>query len=244
MPGEAAAKIGDRPEGGRRKPAPGRAPAARRRLGPEERAPQILEAALGEFAEQGFAGARMAAVAARAGIAKGLVYHYFPSKAELFQATVRACTQPVFEEAERRVTQPGGSARALLGALVGLAYARVSGARRERALFRLIVSEAERFPDLARFYREEVLSRSIGIVRAVLRAGVASGEFRPEVADMPGLAEVVIAPAIMASVWHMILGEDRAPAPQNMLTAHLDLLLAGLSPGGAVPAPPAAGAVP
>jgi AcrR family transcriptional regulator len=243
MPSSTVAKPDDRP--GTSRPGSRRPPARRRRLGPEERAPQILEAALVEFGERGFAGARMAAVATRAGIAKGLVYHYFPSKTELFAATVRACTQPVLEEAERQVTRQGGSARALLGVLLGIAYARISGARRERALFRLIVSEAERFPELARFYREEVLARSIGIVRAVLRAGVARGEFRPEVAEMPGLAEVVIAPAIMASIWHMMLGEDDAPAPADMATAHLDLLLAGLAAGGAAPGPPpAAGATP
>jgi AcrR family transcriptional regulator len=209
-------------------------PPPRRRLAPEARTPQIMEAALEEFAERGYAGARMAAVAARAGVAKGLIYHYFPSKAELFLATVRACTQPVFEEAERRIAGAGGSARALLAGLVDIAYARVGAERRERALFKLILAEAERFPELARLYEGEVLSRATGIVRAVLRAGVASGEFRPEVAETPCLAEVVMAPATMASVWRMILGEDgAAPGLAEMRAAHLDLLLRGLAAPGA-----------
>ena len=75
----------------------------RRRLAPAERMPQILDAALVEFAERGYGGARMAAVAERAGIAKGLIYHYVPSKQALFSATVRACTQLAFEAAERQV---------------------------------------------------------------------------------------------------------------------------------------------
>jgi len=205
-------------------PSPGR-----RRLPPEARTPQILRAALDEFAERGYAGARMAAVASRAGIAKGLIYHYFPSKEALFQATVRACTQPLFEEAERQLAGHAGSARELLAALVHMGYARISADRQERTLFRLIITEAERFPDLARFYREEMLARATGIARAVLRAGAASGEFRPEVAEMPGLAEVVLAPVLMASVWRMILGETDAPAPEGLRDAHLDLLLRGLS---------------
>ncbi|MBD0274100.1 MAG: TetR family transcriptional regulator, partial [Acetobacteraceae bacterium] len=53
-------------------PAPGGASPARRRLAPAERTPQILAAALEEFAERGYAGASMAAVAARAGVTKGL----------------------------------------------------------------------------------------------------------------------------------------------------------------------------
>jgi AcrR family transcriptional regulator len=202
--------------------------AGRQRLAPAARTPQILEAAIEEFAERGFDGARMAAVAARAGIAKGLIYHYFPSKAELFQAAVQACTRPVFEAAERRLGTVHGSARQLLTDLIGLAYARISEEPRERALFRLIVTEAERVPELAAFYRRDILARATGIARAVLRAGAASGEFRPEVAEMPGLAEVIMAPAIMASVWQMILGEA-APEPGLMHGAHLDLLLAGLA---------------
>jgi AcrR family transcriptional regulator len=208
----------------------------RRRLAPAERMPQILDAALVEFAERGYGGARMAAVAERAGIAKGLIYHYVPSKQALFSATVRACTQPAFEAAERQVADRTGSARDLLAALLAIAYDRVAGQPRERALFKLIITEAERFPELAAFYRDEVLARSVAIVDAVLQAGVASGEFRPAVAGMPGLAEVVLAPAIMAGVWRMILAKDDAPDPMAMQLAHLDLLLQGLSAiGGNLP---------
>ncbi|MBY0334904.1 MAG: TetR/AcrR family transcriptional regulator [Acetobacteraceae bacterium] len=202
---------------------------ARRRLAPEARTPQILEAAFAEFAERGYAGARMAGVATRAGIAKGLIYHYFPSKSALFLATFRAATGPAFEAAERRIFVTGGPVRAMLADLIGVAYARLREAERERALFRLMVAEADRFPELARFYREEVLSRAAGLVHAMLHAGVASGEFRPEVAEMPCLAEAVMAPAVAGSVWRLILGKDDAPDLAALQAAHLDLLLAGLA---------------
>lgn len=204
----------------------------RRRLAPGERMPQILDAALEEFARRGYGGARMAAVAERAGIAKGLIYHYVPSKQALFSATVRAFTQPLFEAAERQVSGFAGPARDLLPALLAIAYERVSGQPRERALFKLIITEAQRFPELATFYRDEVLARSVAIVDTVLRVGVASGEFRPAVASLPGLAEVVLAPAIMAGIWRMILAADDAPDPHLMQLAHLDLLLGGLAAGG------------
>src|SRR3569833_2954452 len=55
----------------------------------EERAPEILEAALASFAEKGFAGTRMDDIAARAGITKGTIYLYFKSKEELFKALAR-----------------------------------------------------------------------------------------------------------------------------------------------------------
>ncbi|MBX9699401.1 MAG: TetR/AcrR family transcriptional regulator [Acetobacteraceae bacterium] len=214
-------------------PVPGAAPgpqaAGRRRLPPEARAPQILQAALAEFTARGYAGASMASVAARAGIAKGLIYHYFPSKSALFLATFRAATGPIFEAAERRVHVVGGPVRTMLTDLIGVAYARLREAERERVLFRLILAESGRFPELARFYREEVLDRATGLTRAVLRAGVASGEFRPDAAEMPCLAEAVIAPAVAASVWRLVLGERDAPDLGALEAAHLDLLLTGLA---------------
>ncbi len=212
------------------------AASTRRRLAPAERMPQILAAALEEFAERGYAGASMAATAARAGVTKGLIYHYFPGKADLFKAVVRSCVQPVFSEAERLIAAFQGPRAELLRGLIELAYSRVATERRERILFKLILAEADRFPELAALYNAEVLSRALALVGNVLRAGVASGEFRPEAADAAGLAPVLMAPAIMASIWQMMLGEERAPDLAAMRKAHVDLVLGGLlrarAPGG------------
>jgi AcrR family transcriptional regulator len=209
---------------------------ARRRLTPTERTPQILAAALEEFAERGYAGASMAAAAARAGVTKGLIYHYFPGKADLFKAVVRSCIQPVFDETERLITEFPGPKAELLRRLIGFAYARVAAERRERILFKLILAEADRFPELAAFYNAEVLSRALALVGGVLRDGAASGEFRPEAAENAGLAPVLMAPAIMASIWEMMLGEERAPDLAAMREAHVDLVLRAL-----VRTPPDAG---
>lgn len=46
----------------------------------------ILEAARREFAERGFAGARVARIAAQAGVNKQLIFYYFGSKGELYRA--------------------------------------------------------------------------------------------------------------------------------------------------------------
>jgi AcrR family transcriptional regulator len=50
---------------------------------------RILEAALAEFAAQGFAGARVDRIARRARINKRMLYHYFGAKEELFRAVLR-----------------------------------------------------------------------------------------------------------------------------------------------------------
>ena len=48
--------------------------------------PRILAAALGVFAERGYEGASIAAIASRAGVAKSVLYHHFGSKAALYAA--------------------------------------------------------------------------------------------------------------------------------------------------------------
>jgi AcrR family transcriptional regulator len=201
---------------------------ARRRLTPAERLPQILDAAMAEFAERGFAGASMAGAASRAGVAKALIYHYFPGKAELFQAVVRACVQPVFAEAEALVAAHPGPKAELLGRLLDLGFARIAADRRETVLLRLLVAESDRFPELAAFYHAEVLSRGLALAKAVVRAGVEAGEFRAEALAQPGLGAVLMAPIAMASIWRGMLGPAVAPAPEAMRDALLEVALRGL----------------
>jgi AcrR family transcriptional regulator len=213
------------PEGGEAAP-------ARRRLTPAERLPLLLEASLEEFAERGYAGASMAAAAARAGVTKALIYHYFPGKAELFKAVVRSCIQPVFAEAEQLVAAHPGPRAALLRSLISFGYARVASEHRERVLFKLLLAEADRFPELAAFYHAEVLSRGLTLVASILRAGMEAGEFRGDPAGAEGLAAVVMAPVAMASVWRIMLGPGKAPPLDAMREAQLALVLGGLTDGG------------
>ena len=58
---------------------------------------RILEAATGEFAERGYDGARIEAIARRAGVNKALLYYYFPSKGELYRNphAIAEPTQPI-----------------------------------------------------------------------------------------------------------------------------------------------------
>jgi len=213
----------------------------RRRLTAAERSPQILEAALAEFAERGYGGASMAGAAARAGIAKGLIYHYFPGKAELFSAVVRACIESAFDEAETLAAAHAGSHADLLRRLIGMSYRRVASEPRDGLIFKLLLAETERFPELAAVYRTEVLARGLAFVTAVVRAGVAAGEFRAGAEEEPGLAAVLLAPVAMASVWRAMLGPEGAPDLAAMGEAQATLVLRGLcraepEPDG--PAPP------
>src|SRR5690242_20784016 len=74
------------------------APARQRRK--EARPQELLDAALDLFVEKGFAATRAEEVAARAGVSKGTLFLYFPSKEELFKAVVRENISGRFAEWE------------------------------------------------------------------------------------------------------------------------------------------------
>src|SRR3954468_11847577 len=74
------------------------------RLQTDERRRQLLEAGARVFTERSYDDASMAEVARASGISKGLLYHYFPSKRDLFVATLEAAAAEL-----REITEPDPS---------------------------------------------------------------------------------------------------------------------------------------
>ncbi len=74
------------------------------RLDVDERRRQLLEAGARVFTERSYDDASMAEVARAAGISKGLLYHYFPSKRDLFVATLEAAAAEL-----QQITEPDPS---------------------------------------------------------------------------------------------------------------------------------------
>lgn len=201
----------------------------------EARPAEILEAALQEFVERGFAAARLDDIAKRAGCTKGTIFLYFATKEDLFKAMVREHVVPRIMHVEQTVEQHEGSARDLLEKVLrarweALYHSQLSG------LPKLMFAEAGNFPDIARFYHEEVIARSQAVVKRILQGGIESGEFRP--VDVHSVALVSVAPMLMASLWKHSFSHCAASYAnaQAYFEASLDNLLCGLtrtdSPGG------------
>src|SRR5271166_5322803 len=90
-------------------------PEPRRRARRKEARPgEIVEAALRLFADRGFAATKLEDVAAAAGIGKGTIYLYFPTKEDLFRAVVRQAVLPNLEAAEADMAAFTGSSADLL----------------------------------------------------------------------------------------------------------------------------------
>ena len=91
------------------------APPARRRLAPQLRIAQILDAALVEFSERGFNAARMDDIASRCGLSKGGLYAHFQSKDEIFKALLnRSLAPPEWQEASPPPLEAGTRPLALI----------------------------------------------------------------------------------------------------------------------------------
>ena len=154
----------------------------RRRRNPEERPQQILAAALEEFGESGLAGARLEDIAQRAGVAKGTIYLYFPTKEALFREVIRTTVVVRIENAERELeavdrAAHAPSAETTLREFMRAWWDTLRSTRYER-MHRLVVGELHRFPDLVRFYSDEVVLRGRRLVAALIQRGIDRGEFR------------------------------------------------------------------
>lgn len=199
----------------------------------DARPQELLAAAIDLFVEHGFAATRLEDVARRAGVSKGTLYLYFTNKEELFKAVVRESILPFLGKAELSVAEFEGHSADLLRSVV-MNWSRQIGQSKASGLGKLMLAEAVNFPELARFYREEVMSRVVRMISSILERGVNRGEFRSF--DITQMTQVLIAPMMMLNVWkHSAVAPCDCSDlnPQAFLDNLLDLTLNGLLPRAA-----------
>jgi AcrR family transcriptional regulator len=188
---------------------------------------EILDAALEEFTRHGYAGTRLDDVAARAGVTKGTIYVYFPSKELLFHAVIRKFQHPLLDDVHKFIDISKSSAIEFLRAFLRFIYVDMQTGRERREVLRLMIAEAERFPELAEDYHREVIAPAIETLREVIRQGVARGEIRRSAAlEFP---EIVIAPAALMHLWLLVFSRRPPMDADRYMEAHLDLMLHGLA---------------
>jgi AcrR family transcriptional regulator len=205
---------------------PPRRPRWRRRK--SARPEEIIHAALEVFADRGFAATKLEDVARKAGVTKGTIYLYFENKEALFKALIRETIVPVIAQGEALAKSFTGSARDLFEKLVR-DYWRLVGETALAGIPRLMIAEAGNFPELARFYYEEVVTRGHRLMSGVLERGIEAGEFRK--VDLAVATKLAMSPLMHAVVARkafahcMPEGFDVA----RYLDTHIDLYLHGIS---------------
>lgn len=195
----------------------------------EARPGELLDAALDLFVEKGFAATRAEEVAARAGVSKGTLFLYFPSKEELFKAVIRENIVGRFKEWEQEFQNFDGSTPDLVRYGMRMWWERI-GATRASGITKLIISEARNFPEIASFYQEEVIRPGTVLMRRILQRGIDRGEFRP--LDLDYAVFSIVAPMIFLIMMKHSLGacapQDYPLDPERYLNSQMETLLMGI----------------
>jgi AcrR family transcriptional regulator len=203
-----------------------RGPKFRRRA--EARPDEVLDAALELFVEKGFATTRVEDIAARAGLSKGAVYLYFPSKEAILEGLVKRAVLPIANNAMGIFESYAGDPRPVISAALKMVAGRLSDPKLV-AIPRLLVREMINFPHFAQMYREAVLDRVMPVVERLIRNGIEEGYFRQ--VDPELTLRSIVGPIVL----HLLIAEIFGITPagglsiERLIDNHLTILFDGLS---------------
>jgi AcrR family transcriptional regulator len=203
-----------------------RGPKFRRRA--EARPDEVLDAALDLFIEKGFANTRVEDIATRAGLSKGAVYLYFPSKEAVLEGIVKRAMAPIANSAISLAENYAGDPRTIITLVLKTVAGRLMDPKLI-AIPKLMMREMINFPDFAAMYRREVLDRVLPIIIGLLRTGIAEGYLRP--VDPELTIRSIVGPIML----HILLDEVFGIHPANglemekLVDNHLTILFDGLT---------------
>ena len=162
-----------------------------------DRERRILDAALKVFAEQGYSGTTMDAVASEAGLSKPTLYQYFDSKDALFQAMMLGKRDQMLTMFEHP------SSQGMVADLHSFAWAYADTVMRPDmlSLARLIIGEVQRFPEIGRAYQASGPDHLLRGIMAYLSAKRAAGRLVFDDAELAA-----------QDLWGLILSAPRTQA--------------------------------
>ncbi len=165
----------------------------------EDKRRLILDAAVRVFARKGYHASRVGDIAEEAGVAHGLLYHYFRSKEELLETISRETWRDIVE-AVRAVGETDETARERLE---GIAKILLRSWRRDPDLVRVLVREVVRSSHFE--HGTEEIGQAFAGIERIVAAGQATGEFRPDLD--PRLASYVFYGALEEILTGWVLGQ-------------------------------------
>jgi TetR/AcrR family transcriptional regulator, fatty acid metabolism regulator protein len=192
--------------------------------GQEDKRRLILDAAVRVFARKGYHTSRVGDIAEEAGVAHGLLYHYFRSKEELLETIFRETWRDVLD-AVRAVEETDESARERLA---GVAKILLRAWRRDPDLVRVLVREVTRGSRLQQRIVE--IDQAFAGLERIIARGQEEGEFRSDVD--PRMVSYVFYGALEEILTGWVLGqledgdEQIAAAEQTVI----EVVCGGMTP--------------
>jgi TetR/AcrR family fatty acid metabolism transcriptional regulator len=183
----------------------------------------LLDAAVRVFARRGYHAARVGDIAEEAGVAHGLLYHYFDSKEAVLETVFRE-TWAELLGAVCEVEESGEEADEQLRQVAAIL---LRAWRRDRDLVRVLVREVTRSAELGR--RVEEIADAFAAIERIIRRGQSAGTFRDDVD--PQLASVIFYGSIEEILTGWVLGilpegDDAVAAAENTV---VQVVAGGLS---------------
>ncbi len=213
------------------------APTPARSRRKDARPGELLAAATELFIERGFAATRVDEVAARAGVSKGTLFLYFPSKEELLKSVVREHLGSRFAQWSVEIDDYQEDSASLLRYALHQWWMH-EGATAVSGLCKLMTAEARNFPELAEFYAREVQGPGSALLHRIIQRGVDRGEFRS--IDVDYVVCCLRAQMQFLELW-LHSGQPVDPnapefEPERFIDVLLELILHGLcSPAKTIP---------
>ncbi len=202
-------------------------PARQRRK--QARPQELLDAALTLFVEKGFAATRIEEVAERAGVSKGTLYLYYPSKEELLKAVIREYLSNQIEAGAEQARLHRGSNAELLRTLLCDWWLRVFDSP-AAGVFKLVITEVRSFPEIASYYFRAVIEPGSQLVADILERGIVDGEFRE--VNVEAAVHSLVLPMVMLCVNKHSLGPcmptDALMQPEVFVRQHMELIITGM----------------
>jgi TetR/AcrR family transcriptional regulator, fatty acid metabolism regulator protein len=192
--------------------------------GQEDKRRLILEAAVRVFARKGYHTCRVGDIAEEAGVAHGLLYHYFRSKEAVLDSVFHETWADIVGAAHR-VEETDEPARERL---TGIAKILLRAWKRDPELVSVVIREGLRSPDLQRRVGE--IRQAFDAIERIIRRGQEEREFRADVDAR--LASVVFYGALEEILTGWVLGtledgeEQIAAAEQTVV----EIVCGGLAP--------------
>ena len=217
-----AAQQETRPPGRRR------APVVRRRGTSPEKTAQtrqtIVDAALAEFLEKGFADATIESVAKRAGVAKGLIYRYFEAKEALFSAVVQQEIVHAHIDVDDSKKAAGESVEAFLRRTLVPSIRNIE--KKSRAdIARVVIAEGARFPALVEIYRRDVIDPLAQKIKRLALSAKKSGEIVDD--HLIKNPHFLLAPIWAGIVINKFLDKSNPVDIGEMFERQLDMIFSG-----------------
>ena len=203
-------------------------PPTRRQRRKESRPGEIIAAALTIFQSKGFAASKIEDVAQAAGVTKGTVYLYFPSKAELFKAVIRETVLPNLDLIEAAAAVSRFSTNRACVRPCSIWAGSMTNCR--GSFSKLIIAEAGNFPELGKFYREEVIGRVRRVLTGIIGDGIAQGEFRS--CNPSTVVRALCAPVLLSNIMSHTFTDQQDVQPDlaALTDSLLDIISCGINP--------------